>query len=197
MRAPLSIFIPVFMFSSIFASLSGSRLNSIGEDHAPCLTPFSMWKVSVYPPFILSVLCSFWYASFRMSLTVCSMPVSCRMSKSISLLTLSNAFLRSISITCSSYPLVSCICASISSVSMWSAVLLFFLKPYYGSARYAVLSMWLVSFVASILSRTLYHMFVRDIGLWSSGFFGSFASLGRRTIMAFPSSSGTFLVSHM
>ena len=58
-RAPLSILIPVFMFASILASLSGSRLNSIGEEQAPYLTPFSIRKVSVSAPLSRSVLYSF------------------------------------------------------------------------------------------------------------------------------------------
>ena len=58
-------------------------------------------------------------------------------------------------------------------------------------------SMWLASFCASILSRILYQVLVRDIGLCSSGCFGCLASLGRRTIVALPKSSGTCLVSHM
>ena len=70
-----------------------------------------------------------------MSITVLSTLVSSSMSKRTSLSTLSNAFWRSISMMCSSYPLLSWIYASNSSESIWSAVLLFFLKPYWGSAK--------------------------------------------------------------
>ena len=40
--APSSIVMPVFMPSSLFANLSGTRLKRVGEVHAPYLTPFSM-----------------------------------------------------------------------------------------------------------------------------------------------------------
>ena len=131
-----------------------------------------------------------------MSVVVVSTSVSYRMSNRISLSMLSNAFCRSIRMTCSSCPLLSCICARSSSDSIWSAVLRFFLNPYCGSAKNLVSSSLVVILSASILSRTLYHAFVSEIGLYFSGSFGFLASLGSRIIVASPIRSGTCFAFH-
>ena len=74
---------------------------------------------------------------------------------------------------------------------------LFFLKPYCGSAKYFVSSSLAVILSASILSRTLYHVFVSDIGRCCAGSFGLRASLGRSMMVASPISSGMVLLDHM
>ena len=137
---PSSIVIPAVEFCSVLASMSGIRLKSYGDEHAPCLTPLFTRNGVDLRLFSFSALVSFAYALLSMSVTVLSIPVLPRVSKSSCLFTLSKAFYKSMRMTCSSCPLASCIWSSSSRVSIWSVVLRCRLKPYWGSARKFVLS---------------------------------------------------------
>ena len=57
-------------------SNSGIRLKSVGLEHAPCLTPTSMWKGFVTRLFMIKLDCSVLYIALRISIVFWSASVA-------------------------------------------------------------------------------------------------------------------------
>ena len=108
---------------------SGNRLKRVGLEHAPCLTPLWIENGFVTRLFRTRLDRSVLYRLFSISIVWASIPSSMRSENSWSLSTLSKAFLMSISQICVLYPLLACICAISSRVSICSVQLRPFLNP--------------------------------------------------------------------
>ena len=178
-------------------SNSGNRLNSVGLEHAPCLTPLCIRKDFDILRFRMRLDRSDLYSDLSISIVCGSMPSSVKRLNRWSLFTLSKAFFMSISHMWRLSPRVDCIYDSSSRVSIYSAQLLPFLKPACSSDNLLFFSKYYVIYLLINLSIILIQKFISEIGLWFEGSCRSDVPFGSRQMCAMLRSCGISAVDQM